>query len=67
MALCLEALDRLDTVAACYRALEGLICPDDNQAVNRDDLAVLIHFINTEHRHAIAALSHKAVVDIINQ
>ena len=57
MNVSLAALDRLDTISACYRAIEALISPDDNNTVSRDDLAILMSFINSEHHSAIAALN----------
>ena len=59
MGASLDALDRLETIAACFRAIESLIAPSgESDSLNRDDLSTLISFINTEHKSAIAALSN---------
>ena len=53
-----DALDRLQTTATCFRAVESLMLPSvDGHLIDREALAMLIGFLNAEHNKALAALS----------
>ncbi len=54
----LEALDRMDRIAACWQAVSDLADPDgDLQANQRDHLAVLLDFLADEYQAARARFS----------
>lgn len=50
----LDAINRMDEIAACWRAISNLLAPDsditDEKA--KDDLAMLTNFLNTEYENA---------------
>ena len=49
----IEALDRLNNVAACLEAVSDLAVPEpDLHIVNRDKFALLLAFLIAEHRLA---------------
>lgn len=53
----LAAQDRLDTVAACWSALADLMCPGDTlSGPARDNLSILMGFLEQEYQSARAAL-----------
>jgi len=58
MSSVLDALDRLETVAACLEAVNDLLSPEpDLHQVNRDKFSVLMGFLMAEQRAALAALT----------
>lgn len=50
----LDAINRMDEIAACWRALSNLISPDPDISTPeaRDDLALLTGFLNDEYEAA---------------
>lgn len=54
----LDAIDRMDEIAACWRAISNLLAPEaDIQSPEaRDDMAMLTNFLNTEYEAARAGL-----------
>jgi len=50
----LDALDRMDRIAACWKAVSDLVCPDGDaiDASARDHLAVLLDFLAEEYQAA---------------
>ena len=50
----LDAINRMDEIAACWRAISNLIGPDTDISTpeSRDDLALLTNFLNTEYEAA---------------
>jgi hypothetical protein len=49
----IDALDRIDQIAACQEAVSDLLIPEtDLHVVNRDKLALLLSFLLIEHRIA---------------
>ncbi len=54
-----EALDRMDTVATCWQAVQNLMIPaGDLQRHQRDNLAVLLRFLTDEYDNARNAFTH---------
>lgn len=54
----INALDRLNELAACYRAVETLTIPtEDAHILNRDDLATLLGLLNGLTTQALTALT----------
>ena len=54
----LDAINRMDEIAACWRALSNLLGPDvDISSTDaRDDLAMLTSFLNNEYEAARSGL-----------
>lgn len=50
----LDAINRMDEIAGCWRAISNLIGPDIdiNSPEARDDLALLTGFLNNEYEAA---------------
>ena len=50
----LDAINRMDEIAACWRAISNLIGPDPDISTPeaRDDLALLTGFLNNEYEAA---------------
>lgn len=50
----LDAINRMDEIAACWRAVSNLISPDSDISTPeaRDDLAMLTGFLNSEYEAA---------------
>lgn len=49
----LNALDRMDEIATCWAAVRDLMTPDgDLQRADRDNLAVLLGFLDREYHAA---------------
>jgi len=50
----LDAINRMDEIAACWRAISNLMAPDLDISTPeaRDDLALLTNFLNTEYEAA---------------
>ncbi|MEF3074099.1 hypothetical protein V2P20_03585 [Methylobacter sp. Wu1] len=54
----IDALDRLDTIVICLEAIDDLLLPEkDLHNVNRDKFSVLMAFLVSEQRDALAALT----------
>ncbi len=53
----IEALDRMDRIATCWRAVSDLVLPDGDalQTRQRDHLAVLLDFLAEEYQAARVA------------
>lgn len=56
----INAIDRMDEIAACWRAISNLIGPDIDISTQeaRDDLSVLTCFINKEYEAARSDLTN---------
>lgn len=55
----IDALDRIDHIAACLEAVGDLMNPEpDPHAVNRDKQALLLSFLIQEHHSARARLGN---------
>ena len=54
----LDAINRMDEIAACWRAISNLLCPDTDISTPeaRDDLAMLTNFLNSEYETARSGL-----------
>lgn len=54
----LDAINRMDEIAACWRAISNLLAPecDIRDPQSRDDMALLTNFLNTEYEAARAGL-----------
>lgn len=54
----LDAINRMDEIAACWRAISNLLSPecDIRDPAARDDMALLTNFLNTEYESARAGL-----------
>lgn len=54
----LDAINRMDEIAACWRAISNLMGPDVDISTPeaRDDLALLTNFLNTEYEAARSGL-----------
>lgn len=55
----LEALDRMDLIASCWRAISVLLSTDGNalQDQGRDEVSLLAEFLNQEYEAARAAFA----------
>jgi hypothetical protein len=53
MSAALDALDRIDTIAACLEAVRDLASPEtDLHLVSREKFSILLDFLMVEHRAA---------------
>lgn len=54
----LDAINRMDEIAACWRAISNLMGPDLDISTpeSRDDLALLTGFLNNEYEAARSGL-----------
>lgn len=60
-----DALDRLDRLGTCLRAVTDLLNPEkDLHTVDRDALCILMDFLCEEHQTALGALIHAQPVRI---